>query len=359
MSDILPIAASAGLQLDTTSRRWTFRGEPDAFGPGTEPLKPPRAKMSSKLQANYLAACAAKANPDKFWWFITDDSVTSIAADLREKSYCIVDGLVGSRTCEALLRGCQACLSHGLLGEAQLGGTRGSDARSFSHAAARNDLVAWFQATEGEERASGAWEPGTLVNLARRIDTLVEELKPHLPTDLGRIGNRAALHVACYPGGGARYVRHCDNTCNRGVGDMCNGRRLTAVWYPNTAWQPEYGGALRIWPPTTATAPLPMATGPHGSSEEMGTECGALCDVEPRADRLLLFFADVRVPHEVLPAYQSRYAITLWYFDTPERERAKSLTTDKDEVRRFMQVSERNHGGRAAPAAGDPNDVRM
>ena len=39
-------------------------------------------------------------------------------------------------------------------------------------------------------------------------------------------------------------------------------------------------------------------------------------------NRLLLFYADVRVPHEVLPAYADRLAITLWYYDSSEVQRA-------------------------------------
>ena len=47
-----------------------------------------------------------------------------------------------------------------------------------------------------------------------------------------------------------------------------------------------------------------------------------LCDVAPLADRLVLFYSDYRVPHEVLPAHHERLAITLWYFDADEHARA-------------------------------------
>ncbi|XP_054937369.1 egl nine homolog 1 isoform X4 [Physeter macrocephalus] len=46
-------------------------------------------------------------------------------------------------------------------------------------------------------------------------------------------------------------------------------------------------------------------------------------DIEPRFDRLLFFWSDRRNPHEVQPAYATRYAITVWYFDADERARAK------------------------------------
>ena len=37
--------------------------------------------------------------------------------------------------------------------------------------------------------------------------------------------------------------------------------------------------------------------------------------MEPRGGRLLMFFSDTRVPHEVLPAHADRVAVTVWFFD--------------------------------------------
>lgn len=47
-----------------------------------------------------------------------------------------------------------------------------------------------------------------------------------------------------------------------------------------------------------------------------------MADIEPLFDRLLFFWSDRRNPHEVQPAYKTRYAITLWYFDATERAEA-------------------------------------
>ena len=103
--------------------------------------------------------------------------------------------------------------------------------------------------------------------------------------------------VTCYPGGGARYVRHCDNSCFAGEGERCNGRRLTVIMYLNPAWVSVHGGELRIFPPFAPKGRPP------------------LCDVAPLLDRLLLFFSDLRTPHEVLPACAPRRACTLWYVE--------------------------------------------
>ncbi|XP_077437732.1 egl nine homolog 1 isoform X2 [Vanacampus margaritifer] len=81
-------------------------------------------------------------------------------------------------------------------------------------------------------------------------------------------------------------VRHC----NGKLGNYAiNGRTK------------EHGGLLRIFP--------------EGKAQ--------FADIEPRFDRLLFFWSDRRNPHEVQPAFATRYAITVWYFDADERARAK------------------------------------
>jgi hypothetical protein len=47
---------------------------------------------------------------------------------------------------------------------------------------------------------------------------------------------RARAMLTCYPGGGARYIRHVDNG-NR------NGRKLTAILYLNPHWKEGDGKA--------------------------------------------------------------------------------------------------------------------
>ncbi|XP_068587541.1 egl nine homolog 1-like isoform X2 [Cebidichthys violaceus] len=88
----------------------------------------------------------------------------------------------------------------------------------------------------------------------------------------------------------------------------CNGKLGN---YKINGRTKEHGGLLRIFP--------------EGKAQ--------FADIEPKFDRLLLFWSDRRNPHEVQPAFATRYAITVWYFDADERARAKEkyLTGEKGE----------------------------
>lgn len=101
--------------------------------------------------------------------------------------------------------------------------------------------------------------------------------------------------VACYPGNGLGYVRHVDNP----HGD---GRCITCIYYLNQNWDVKvHGGLLQIFPEGRPV----------------------VANIEPLFDRLLIFWSDRRNPHEVKPAYATRYAITVWYFDAKERAAAR------------------------------------
>jgi hypothetical protein len=114
---------------------------------------------------------------------------------------------------------------------------------------------------------------------------------------------RKKAMVTCYSGKShAQYTRHCDNP-NR------NGRKLTAILYLNEKWTPaRHGGELRLH--------LPAAVAAAAGDEKTTT-----VDVSPVLDRLLLFFSDTRVPHEVLRCTDEttdRFALTVWYMDYDE-----------------------------------------
>ena len=132
--------------------------------------------------------------------------------------------------------------------------------------------------------------------------------------------------MAHYPPGGA-YVRHCDNHCHEGVGDDCNGRRVTAIVYLNEGWVEAHGGELLLY----------QAPPNHNST---------LCRVPPKLGSVILFWSDYRVPHEVLPAVKDRYAVTTWYYDGPERARMAQRAKEPRRLRREQQARRRRRSGK-------------
>lgn len=199
---------------------------------------------------------------------------------MKKHGICVIDNFLGEEFGRNILEDVRALYLTGGFTEGQLVSQRSDSSKDI-----RGDKITWVEGKEpGCER---------IAFLMSRMDDLIR----HCNGKLGnyRINGRTKAMVACYPGNGTGYVRHVDNP----NGD---GRCVTCIYYLNKDWDAkEHGGLLRIFPEGTAQ----------------------FADIEPKFDRLLLFWSDRRNPHEVQPAYATRYAITVWYFDADERARAK------------------------------------
>ena len=123
---------------------------------------------------------------------------------------------------------------------------------------------------------------------------------------------REEMQVTCYPGDGARYVKHVDNNDGRQT-----GRKITCIVYANPDWKASDGGELRLHVPVPrAEAKTAGSTEVHFHEPETGGANSNIAlgvDVSPKANRLVLFWSDARVPHEVRPALAPRYALSIWY----------------------------------------------
>nr|XP_056702294.1 prolyl hydroxylase EGLN2 [Euleptes europaea] len=193
---------------------------------------------------------------------------------------CVKDAFLGDAAGGRVLAEVGALHRGGRLRDGQLVSAGAVPARSV-----RGDQIAWVEGREPGCQAIGA--------LVARVDELIL----HCAGKLGgyRISGRTKAMVACYPGNGMGYVRHVDNP----HGD---GRCVTCIYYLNRQWDSKvHGGILHIYPEGRPV----------------------VANIEPIFDRLLLFWSDRRNPHEVKPAYATRYAITVWYFDAKERAEAK------------------------------------
>ncbi|XP_030124154.3 egl nine homolog 1 [Taeniopygia guttata] len=199
---------------------------------------------------------------------------------MNKHGICVVDDFLGKELGGLVAEEVRALHHTGRFTDGQLVSQKSDSSKDI-----RGDKITWV---EGKE-------PGcqTIRLLMNSMDDLIR----HCNGKLGnyKINGRTKAMVACYPGNGTGYVLHVDNP----NGD---GRCVTCIYYLNKDWDAKVsGGILRIFP--------------EGKAQ--------FADIEPKFDRLLFFWSDRRNPHEVQPAFATRYAITVWYFDADERARAK------------------------------------
>lgn len=207
-------------------------------------------------------------------------ALQEVAAQLRGRGFMVADAFCGLHIASALRRGVEALdMRPGHLGGA------------VRSASLRGDLVAWPELAEATPFGAA------MRDWLRRLDALISALASQMrrPGELAGVRAREPPMASCYPPG-ARYIRHYDNNCEDGEGSDCNGRRLTAVYYLSSISSDAEGGHLRLasWHRRTY-------------------------DIAPVLDTLVLFWADRRTPHEVLPNnHTMRYALSCWYVDLDE-----------------------------------------
>ncbi|XP_049863618.1 egl nine homolog 1 [Schistocerca gregaria] len=217
---------------------------------------------------------------------ILEEVSRNVIRDMDAYGVCVVDNFLGEELGMAVLSEVIGMYSSGMFKDGQLVSNKGkNDLKTI-----RGDQITWI---DGKE--SSCKNIGTLISKVDAVIMLANKMSNNGKMGHYVINGRTKAMVACYPGYGSRYVKHVDNP-NR------DGRCVTAIYYLNRDWNvKENGGLLRIFP--------------FGWQDKVA-------DIEPLFDRILFFWSDRRNPHEVQPAYKTRYAITLWYFDANEREEA-------------------------------------
>lgn len=214
-------------------------------------------------------------------------ALDQIVPSLLDQGFFYVDNFLGELVGDFVLHQVKEMHRSGALHDGQLAGR----SSGISRRNIRGDKISWVS---GVERGCEA---------ISFLLTLIDKL---ICLCIGRLGKsiireRSKAMVACYPGNGTGYVKHVDNP-------NADGRCVTCIYYLNKNWNAkEHGGILRIFP--------------EGKSY--------VADIEPLFDRLLFFWSDRRNPHEVQPSYSTRYAITVWYFDSEERAEAKKRFRDQ------------------------------
>lgn len=254
----------------------------------------------------------------------SDEKLQALGGMLQSQEFAVLDGFLGTELSTSVHRDIEELYlassdedhhsdtpAEFKLGELA-GGNTGRNLR-YKMEHVRGDYMLWVDETD-------SFCSTYLRQVLRQMDRLVLERLSSWNMELrGSSLLRKKAMATCYPGNGARYTRHCDNP-NK------NGRKLTAILYLNADWKSEHGGELQLH--------LPLSLSAH--------EVNAETKIAPLMDRLLLFFSDRRVPHEVLPCHErNRFALTLWYLDYDEFMSAQvfgsGLEDERDEEKRIQK----------------------
>jgi SM-20-related protein len=172
---------------------------------------------------------------------------------------------------------------------------RARNNHSWAEPDARGDLHMWLDVASLDDTSHDWWaERPQLRAACRQLRRVQEELRQAWGFGSGRL----QAQLACYPGGGTRYVRHLD--APPGDNEAGGQRRLTLLYYVNPDWSPADGGCLRMYPKTQVRAS-------QKEEEEF------FVDVEPVGDRLLIFQSRT-IEHEVLPSHAMRFSLTMWLY---------------------------------------------
>lgn len=251
-----------------------------------------------------LASCSGAG-----CWWASDAALAAIAKVLQVRNHVVIDGFLGRASPAGAYRDTlDAAWSDGLL---QPHGALGSDYTCWVDVGA--DPVRW----------------AALAELVRQADQFVSALRRTAP---GLAGAGAAAFspkcpLVCRYGAGAALSRHSDNPQHN------NSRWLTAVYYTNQGWREADGGCLRFYKPEAVRSSIaapPSCSRPVSSSDVVAEALidESVVDVAPLDDRLVLFFSDLRAPHEVLPVHApARFATTLWYTETAITEGSPGVTS--------------------------------
>ncbi|PFH37084.1 putative hypoxia- inducible factor prolyl hydroxylase (phd2) [Besnoitia besnoiti] len=159
----------------------------------------------------------------------------------------------------------------------------------------RKDYMCWMSSSDlDRENQQGLWQ------LFKAMQALPFELnkKASLCLQVSWV-----FQMAMFRADGAYYKKHIDAGYDPALD---NGRKVTAIYYPNAPdWKEKDGGALRVYPRRRKEQQLS-----EGSAAGSG-EAKAVRDIAPAGDVLVLLRSR-DMPHEVLPCHRKRFAITLW-----------------------------------------------
>jgi hypothetical protein len=195
--------------------------------------------------------------------------IPALLDDLQRNGYAFTDNLLGSKICDVYRREAAGIYERNEM----------TVSKSTRWNAETNSVVTYDKHNVFSTQLIGGDMYYKSPRLHEYVVTLVKTVVPHV---LARFpesklsSTMASNKLAVCTGDGSYYDKHYDNS---GGDDL---RKLTILYYMNPGWRPELGGCFRIYKKETDGA------------EEIIT------DIEPRGDRLFMFWSD-RLVHSVMP----------------------------------------------------------
>ena len=168
--------------------------------------------------------------------------------------------------------------------------------------------------------------------LIKQIMSQVKEWKNSnslIQTLLGEKPNDYSFQLALYEGNGAHYVKHLDS---HRVSKT--ERKLTIIVYLNDC---NDGGNLRLYHYDDNNNNDTKSKLNHKDDN-----INQYTDVQPIAGRMVVFESE-KIEHEVLPTFESRYALTVWVSKVCENEVANMLLEIKEKSINSIFVSIANY----------------
>lgn len=222
-----------------------------------------------------------------------NDICANVVHDLDTFGICVLDKFIGANYGNLILQEVKNLYLTGVFQKGELVNPNPYETKE----SVRCDVTTWVDGTEPNCKHIG--------NLIKKLDVVVttcNKMPNNGQLSKCKLHRRTKAMIACYPGDGTYYKKHIDNPHK-------DGRCITCIYYLNQDWDIKtHGGLLRMFPSA------------HDSQ---------VANIEPIFDRMLFFWSDKRNPHEVLPSFATRFAITVWYFDADERDCAIAMSRER------------------------------
>ena len=231
---------------------------------------------------------------------------SEMIAGLRKDGYAVVDDCLSLATMRSLRQEAEGLYRLGKFSVSQ--STRWCPKQMKQIYYDKHNVFS-FQLNGGQDYFSSPRLHEYVVSCVSSVSSLLQTAFPHAQLSNKLASNKLAVCI----GEGSGYDKHFDNA------GALDTRKVTVLYYMNEYWRPENGGEFRIYKT-------------DASSGEQVT-----VDIEPRGDRLLVFWSDVLV-HSVQPSFAQngevdhRYALTVWLTSTT----TDAIINDSEEVKRHF-----------------------